>query len=80
LAGGIEAIRSEAKRRGRSTDRLQFSVLTGEEFRPAGGLETRIGTLLKLPINRVVLMVPTATPDKQWPALERYGKLIRTFR
>jgi len=27
-----------------------------------------------------VLMVPTAAPDKQWPALDRYMKVIRAFR
>jgi probable F420-dependent oxidoreductase len=80
LAGGMEAIRSEAERRGRSKDGLSFSVLTGEEFRPAGGLEARIGALLKLGFQRAVLMVPTAIPDKQWPALDRYAKLIRTLR
>jgi probable F420-dependent oxidoreductase len=79
LAGGMEAIRSEAARRGRSKDEFHFSVLTGEEFRPAGGLEARIGALLKLGFHRVALMVPTAAPDKQWPALERYAKVIRTF-
>jgi alkanesulfonate monooxygenase SsuD/methylene tetrahydromethanopterin reductase-like flavin-dependent oxidoreductase (luciferase family) len=80
LAGGMEAIRSEAARRGRPKDALSFTVLTGEEFRPAGGLEARIGELLKLGFQRAVLMVPTANPDKQWPALERYAKIIRTVR
>ena len=79
LAAGIEAIRTEAARRGRPKDAFDFSVLTGEEFRPAGGLEARIGALLKLGFHRVVLMVPTAAPEKQWPALERYSKLIRAF-
>jgi hypothetical protein len=80
LAGGLEAIRSQAARRGRSKDGFDFSVLTGEEFRPPGGLETRIGELLRLGFQRVVLMVPTATPDKQLPALDRYAKVIRTYR
>ena len=79
LGAGMEAIRSEAARQGRSRDAFDFSVLTGEEFRPAGGLEARIPALLKLGFKRVVLMVPTLTPDRQWPALERYAKLIRTF-
>jgi len=55
-------------------------VLTGEEFRPTGGLEARIGELLKLGFKRVVLMVPTATPEKQRPALDRYAKMIRAFQ
>jgi probable F420-dependent oxidoreductase len=80
LAGGIEAIRTEAARRGRSKDAFDLSVLTGEEFRPTGGLEARIGELLKLGLKRVVLMVPTATPEKQRPALDRYAKMIRAFQ
>jgi probable F420-dependent oxidoreductase len=79
LAAGIEAIRSEAAQRGRPKDGFNFSVLTGEEFRPAGGLEARVGALLKLGFHRVVLMVPTATPDKQRSALDRYAKIIRAF-
>jgi alkanesulfonate monooxygenase SsuD/methylene tetrahydromethanopterin reductase-like flavin-dependent oxidoreductase (luciferase family) len=80
LGAGIEAIQSEAARRGRSRDAFEFSVLTGEEFRPAGGLEARVPALLKLGFHRLVLMVPTLAPDKQWPVLERYAKLIKTFR
>jgi len=48
LAGAIEAIKSEAARRGRSTDRFDLSVLTAYEMAPAGGLEARIQELLKL--------------------------------
>ena len=80
LAGGLEAIRSEAARVGKSKEGFDFSVLTGEEFRPIGGLEARIGELLRLGFRRVVLMVPTAAPDKQRPALDRYARIIRTFR
>lgn len=79
LGGGIEAIRSEAVRRGRPTDGFDLTVLTGEEFRPAEGLEARIAALLKLGFQRVVLMVPTAIPDKQWPVLDRYAKVKRAF-
>jgi hypothetical protein len=77
LAGGIEAIKTEGAKRGRAKDSFDFTVATGEEFRPSGGLETRIQELLKLGFNRVVLTVPTAIPEKQWPVLERYAALIR---
>ena len=77
LAGGIEAIKAEGAKRGRAKDSFDFTVGTGEEFRPSGGLETRITELLKLGFNRVLLTVPTASPEKQWPILERYGALIR---
>ncbi len=80
LRGGIEAIRAEAARRGRSKDAFDLSVLTSEEFRPAGGLEGRIRELLQLGFNRVVLMVPRADPEKQWQALDRYAQVIRAFR
>jgi probable F420-dependent oxidoreductase len=80
LGGGIEAIWSEAAKRGRSKDSIDLSVLTGEEFRPAGGLESRINALLQLGFHRVVLMVPTAVPDKQRPYLDRYAKIIRAFQ
>ena len=77
LADGIEAIKAEGAKRGRAKDSFDFTVGTGEEFRPSGGLETRITELLKLGFNRVLLTVPTASPEKQWPILERYGALIR---
>jgi probable F420-dependent oxidoreductase len=80
LGAGMEAIRTEAARRGRSAASFDFTALTGEEFRPVGGLEGRIHELLKLGFNRVVLMIPTAAPDQQWPTLENYAKLIRAFR
>jgi alkanesulfonate monooxygenase SsuD/methylene tetrahydromethanopterin reductase-like flavin-dependent oxidoreductase (luciferase family) len=79
LASGIEAIKSEAARRGRSADGFDFSVLTAYELARAGGLEARIQELLKLGFNRVLFMAPVAQPDKQWPALERYAALIRKF-
>jgi probable F420-dependent oxidoreductase len=80
LANGIEAIRSEAARRGRSKEVFDFSVITGDELAPAGGLEARIQELLKLGFNRVLFLIPTAAPDAQRPVLDRYAALIRRFR
>jgi probable F420-dependent oxidoreductase len=79
LAGGIEAIRAEASRRGRSTKTLDFTVLTAYEMVRSGGLEARITELLKIGFNRILFMAPVAQPDEQWPILERYAALIRKF-
>jgi probable F420-dependent oxidoreductase len=79
LAASMEAINSEAAKRGRSTKDFEFSVLTAYEMARAGGLETRINELLKLGFNRVLFLAPVAQPDKQWPVLERYAALIRKF-
>jgi len=77
LAGGMEAIRAETARHGRSKDVLDFSVLTFAD--PAGGLETRIHYLLKLGFNRVLFFISPARPDQQLPVLDRYAALIRKF-
>ncbi|HLW70811.1 MAG TPA: LLM class F420-dependent oxidoreductase [Candidatus Binataceae bacterium] len=79
LAGGLEAMRTEAARLGRPKEAFDLSVLTGFEMAPAGGLEGRIQELLKLGFNRVGFLIPVAKPDKQWPVLERYASLIRKF-
>lgn len=78
LAGGIEAIRAEASRRGKASDQFDLSVLTGEEMAPRG-IETRIGELVKLGFNRILFMISPASPDKQRPVLDRYAALIRKF-
>jgi probable F420-dependent oxidoreductase len=79
LAGGIEAIRSEAKRLGRSPERLEFSVLTAYEMAPADRLEARISDLLKVGFNRVLFQIVPPPRTDQWPVLERYAALIRKF-
>jgi probable F420-dependent oxidoreductase len=79
LASGLEAIRVEMGKRGRSFKDLDLSVMTAFEMAPAGGIEGRIRELLKLGFHRVLFLMPTGTPDKQWPVLERYAKLIGQF-
>jgi probable F420-dependent oxidoreductase len=79
LAGGIEAIRSEANRLGRSPERLEFSVLTAYEMAPADRLEARISDLLKVGFNRVLFLIVPPPGTDQWPVLERYAALIRKF-
>jgi probable F420-dependent oxidoreductase len=79
LAAGMEAVRSDAGRRGRSKDVLDFSVLATEPLAPSGRLEARVQDLLKLGFNRVLFLIPPARPDEQLPVLERYAALIRKF-
>jgi alkanesulfonate monooxygenase SsuD/methylene tetrahydromethanopterin reductase-like flavin-dependent oxidoreductase (luciferase family) len=78
LAGGIEAIRSEAAQRGKSMDRFDLSVLTAEEMAPRG-IEGRIGELLKFGFQRILFLVSAGQPDQQRSVLDRYAKLIRKF-
>jgi alkanesulfonate monooxygenase SsuD/methylene tetrahydromethanopterin reductase-like flavin-dependent oxidoreductase (luciferase family) len=78
LAGGIEAIRSEAAQRGRPMDRIDLSVLTAEEMAPRG-IEGRINELLKFGFRRILFLVSPDQPDKQRTVLDRYAKLIRKF-
>jgi probable F420-dependent oxidoreductase len=78
LAGGIEAIRAEASRCGRSMDKFDLTIATADEMAPHG-IETRIGELLKLGFNRVLFLIPPARPDKQRSALDRYAKVFRKF-
>ena len=73
LASGMEALREEAARVGRSMDEFDMSVIT------VGGTESRIRELLALGFHRIVFMVEPADPESQWPILERYAGLIRQF-
>jgi probable F420-dependent oxidoreductase len=79
LTDGIEAIYSEAAARGRAKDEFDLTVLTAFDIAKSGGLETRIGELIKLGFNRILFMSPVAKPEKQWQVLERYAELIRKF-
>lgn len=79
LAGGLEQIRIETDKRGRSFQQMDFSVITAFAMAPAGGLEKRIPELLKLGFHRVLFLIQTAKADEQWPELERYAALIRKF-
>jgi probable F420-dependent oxidoreductase len=78
LAGGIEAIRSEAAQCGKSMDRFDLSVLTAEEMAPRG-IEGRIGELLKFGFQRILFLLSPGQPDQQRSVLDRYAKLIRKF-
>jgi probable F420-dependent oxidoreductase len=78
LAAGIEAIRTEAARCGRSGHRFDLTIATAEEMAP-NGIEARIGELLKLGFNRVLFLLPVGRPDKQRSSLDRYASVIRKF-
>jgi probable F420-dependent oxidoreductase len=78
LAAGIEAIRTEAARSGRSGHKFDLTIATAEEMAP-NGIEARIGELLKLGFNRVLFLLPVGRPDKQRSKLDGYAKLIRKF-
>jgi probable F420-dependent oxidoreductase len=79
LASGIAAIKAEAAKLGRPTDKLDFTALTAFDIAPPGGLEARIPELIELGFNRILFMSPVAVPEKQWRVLERYATLIRKF-
>jgi probable F420-dependent oxidoreductase len=78
LAGGIEAIRTEAAQQGKSMNKLDLTVLTAEEMAPKG-IEARIGELIKFGFNRVLFLISPAAPDRQRPVLDRYASLTRKF-
>ncbi len=80
LARGLTELRAEAARVGRSMKEFDLSVITGYELAGAKGTETRIRELMELGFNRILFLIEPGAPEKQWPVLERYSNLIRTFR
>ncbi|MBI3302553.1 MAG: LLM class flavin-dependent oxidoreductase, partial [Deltaproteobacteria bacterium] len=80
LARGIEALRGEAARVGRSMDEFDLSVITGYELAGVSGTENRIRELMQLGFNRILFLIEPGAPNSQWPVLERYAGLIRQFR
>lgn len=79
LPAGIAAIRTEADKVGRSMDEFDLSVITSDGVFGESKAENRIQELITTGFNRVLFLVEPAEPDKQWPVLERYAKLIRQF-
>jgi probable F420-dependent oxidoreductase len=80
LARGLTELRAEAARVGRSMKEFDLSVITGYELAGVKGTETRIRELMELGFNRILFLIEPGAPERQWPALERYANLIRTFR
>jgi alkanesulfonate monooxygenase SsuD/methylene tetrahydromethanopterin reductase-like flavin-dependent oxidoreductase (luciferase family) len=80
LALGLTELRTEAARVGRSMKEFDLSVITGYELAGVKGTEPRIRELMELGFNRILFLIEPGAPEKQWPVLERYANLIRTFR
>ncbi len=80
VAGGVEALRTEASRSGRSLEEFDLSVLAAYAVYGATGAESRIRELSALGFTRIVLLLEPAPPDTQWPVLEQYARLVKTFR
>ena len=80
LAKGIAALRIEAERMGRSMDEFDLSVITAYSLAGVSGDESRIRKLSATGFNRILFLIEPGAPDAQWPVLEGYAGLIRTFR
>lgn len=80
LSAGIEAIRAEADKAGRSMDEFDLSVITAYSRAGVSGAEDRVRDLIKIGFNRVLFLVEPGEPHVQWPALERHASLIRQFQ
>jgi probable F420-dependent oxidoreductase len=80
LGKGIEALRVEAARVGRSMDEFDLSVITAYSLAGVSGDESRIRQLIATGFKRILFLIEPGTPDVQWPVLERYAGLIRAFK
>jgi probable F420-dependent oxidoreductase len=83
ITDGLEAIRTEADRMGRSMDEFDLSVitwvLTAYEQAAPDAIK-RIHELLDLGFKRIVFLIEPGQPDDQWRILEQGAKLVREFR
>ena len=83
ITDGLEAIRTEADRMGRSMDEFDLSVitwvLTAYEQAAPDAIK-RIHELLDLGFKRIVFLIEPGQPDDQWHILEQGAKLVREFR
>jgi len=80
LGKGIEALRIEAERVGRSLSEFDLSVITAYSLAGVSATESRIQHLITTGFNRVLFLFEPGTPEVQWPVLERYAGLIRAFK
>ncbi len=83
ITSGLEAIRTEADRMGRSMDEFDLSVitwvLTAYEQAAPDAIK-RIHELIDLGFKRIVFLIEPGTPDEQWRTLEQGAELIGKFR
>jgi len=49
-------------------------------FGGVSGDESRIKKLIATGFKRILFLIEPGTPDVQWPVLERYAGLIRSFK
>jgi hypothetical protein len=77
LEDGLNAVRAEVERRGRSFKDPPLGVLMNLETAAARSLEKRAHEVLRLGFQRIVFRRPTELLEKQWPLLEHYARVIR---
>ncbi len=77
LEAPLAAIRAEAERVERPLDSLDLTVGLGlmEEV-----TEQRIREVIEMGFGRVLLLLSRQSRDEDWATLERYDKMVRTFR
>ena len=80
LTPAIDAVRVEVERRGRSFKEMDLTILSDIAMVCDDGLPARMRELFKMGFNRVLFRLPAGNPDAQWPLLERYGEIIRSYR
>ncbi len=83
LTQGLNAIRIEADRVGRAMEAFDLTVITWvltAYAQAAPNALQRLHELIALGFTRIVFLIEPATPEIQWPILEKGAKLIQHFR
>ncbi len=83
LSNGLNTIRTEAIRVGRTMDEFDLTVITWvltAYAQAAPNAIKRLHELIDLGFTRIVFLIEPATPEIQWPILEKGAELIRQFR
>jgi probable F420-dependent oxidoreductase len=82
----LSDVRAEFGRRGRSRDELHLSIilnstLTDNSYSTSDDdVVRRIQQLSDLGFSRMHFVLPSGTPDEQWPELERFTRIAAQFR
>jgi len=77
LEAPLAAIRAEAERVDRNFDSLDLTVGLGLMEQVT---EQRIREVIEMGFGRVLLLLSRQGRDEDWATLERYDKMVRTFR
>jgi probable F420-dependent oxidoreductase len=80
LGEAMVNLREEVKKAGRPFDKFDLSVICEYHRHGHEWTEQRIPELIEIGFTRMVLLINPATPDVQWPILERCAALTRNFR